>query len=171
MFRDVALSFTRLGIASLSLAKGIGPEELVRLQRLLSMRLEDVRAQGDISSLIAAAELPNVRIKLFDYSMFRPTEEDVIKGPSEQKPAEQLKAGADIWDQFIKGLRAGRRKGGGGPAPAVRAEEGAGGLSAGVRAEGLRAALFLARRAAATEFWKQERSLMKAPRMRSFRPA
>ncbi len=110
VFRDFALSLTRLGINSLSLARGLGQEELLRLQRLLSMRPEDVRAQGDIASLAEAAQLLNVKIKLVDYSMFRSSEEDVIKGPSEQKPAEQLKFGADIWDQFIKGLGANRRK-------------------------------------------------------------
>jgi hypothetical protein len=131
VFRDFALSFTRLGITSLSLAKGLGQEELLRLQRLLSMRPEDVRAQGDFASLVEAAQLPNVKIRLVDYSMFRASEEAVIKGPSEQKPVEQFKAGVDIWDQFIKGLGAKRRKGGGGTAPEVRAEGGAGGRPSG----------------------------------------
>ena len=137
VFRDVALSFTRLGISSISLVKGVAPDELVRLQRLLSMRLEDVRAQGDMSSIIASAGLPNVRIKLFDYSMFRPTEEAVIKGPAEQQPGEQAKAGADIWERFTRGLHAGRRKASGGSAPEVQAEGGAGGVSVGVSGGGI----------------------------------
>jgi hypothetical protein len=127
VFRDVALSFTRLGIASVSLARGIDPEELVRLERLLSVRIEDVRAQGDMTTVIAAAGLHTVRINLFDYSLFRPAEEDGVKKPAEHQPGEQLKAGADIWACFLKGLRAGGRRGGGGPAPAVQAEGGAGG--------------------------------------------
>jgi hypothetical protein len=65
-----------------------------------------------------------VKIKLVDYSMFRSSAEDIIKGPSEQKVAEQLKAGVDIWEQFTKGLRAAGRKSGGGPAPDVHAEAG-----------------------------------------------
>ena len=137
VFRDVALSLTRLGIASISLVKGIAPDELVRLQRLLSMRLEDVRAQGGMVSIIAAAGLPNVRIILFDYSMFRPTEEDVIKGPAEQQPGEQLKAGADIWVRFARGLHAARRMGVGGSAPEVQAEGGGGGVSSGVSGGGI----------------------------------
>jgi len=136
VFRDVALSFTRLGISSISLARGIGPDELVLLQRLLSMRAEDVRAQGDISSVIVAAGLHNVRIKLFDYSIFRPTDEDVIKGPSAHQPEENFKAGADIWESFISGLRAGRRAGGGGVAPEFHAEGGAGGFASGVSGGG-----------------------------------
>jgi HEAT repeat protein len=131
VFRDFALSLTRLGINSLSLGKGLGQEELLRLQRLLSMRPEDVRAQGDIASLAEEAQLLHVKIKLVDYSIFRSSEEDVIKGPSEQKPADQLKFGADIWDQFIKGLGANRRNGGGGTGPAARAADGGGGFSAG----------------------------------------
>jgi HEAT repeat protein len=131
VFRDFALSLTRLGITSLSLARGLDQEELLRLQRLLSLRPEDVLAKGGIASLTEAAELPNVKIKLVDYSMFRSSEEAVIKGPSEHRPVEQFMAGVDIWEQFTKGLRAGRRTGGGGPAPGGRAEGGAGRRSTG----------------------------------------
>lgn len=136
VFRDFAVSLTRLGIASLSLAKGLGQEELLRLQRLLSLRPEDIRAQGDIASLAEAAQLPNVKIRLVDYSMFRSSEEAVIKGPSEQKPSEQLNAGVDIWDQFIKGLKATRPKGRG-PSPNAGAEGGEAQLSPGGSAGGI----------------------------------
>ena len=86
VFRDFAATLNRLGITSLFISQGLQAEELLRLQRILGMRPEDVRARGDIASVAAAAGLEHVRIRLLDYSMFRPTDEAEIKGPSASPP-------------------------------------------------------------------------------------
>ncbi len=132
VFRDFAAGLNRLGITALYLSQGIEAEELLRLQRLLSMRPEDVRAQGDIASVTAAAGLQHISIKLLDYSMFRPTDEAEIKGPSASAQPEELFPAGDMWGRFTKGLRTGPGKGAGGLVAESLHQGGGGQLATGV---------------------------------------
>lgn len=132
VFRDFAATLNRLGITALFFSQGIEAEELQRLQRLLSMRPEDVRARGDIASFLAEAGFEHVKLKLLDYSMFRPTEEAEIKGPVEPPKPPDVLPGSDLWQRFTHGLRDGMKRGSGGPAAESQQDGGAGLLATGV---------------------------------------
>lgn len=132
VFRDFAATLNRLGITALFFSQGIDAQELQRLQRLLSLRPEDVRARGDITPFVEEAGFEHVRLKLLDYSVFRATEEAEIKGPGEPPKPPDILPGSDLWQRFTRGVRAGMKKGSGGPAAESRHEGGGGLLAAGV---------------------------------------
>jgi hypothetical protein len=111
VYRDFALSMNQQGIAAVTFVSGLAKEELVKFHRILTTKLEDIRASGGIGSVMAEAGILHIRIQVIDFRSFHVTEEQEIVR-SQGKPAGE-KSDAGLWQDFVTHLSAGTLAGSG----------------------------------------------------------
>jgi hypothetical protein len=106
VYRDFALSMSQQGIASVTFIGGLDREELVRFHKILTTKVEDIRASGGIDKVMADAVIPHIRIQSIDYSHFHVTEEqEIFKAPVRAGEGEE--SGSQVWQDFVTHLAAG----------------------------------------------------------------
>jgi HEAT repeat protein len=106
VYRDFALSMNQQEIASVTFIRGLEKEELVRFQRILTTKPEEIRASGGIARVMAAADIPHIRIQSIDYASFHVTEEqEIYKAPAGSGADER--SGSHVWHDFVTHLSAG----------------------------------------------------------------
>ena len=112
VYRDFALSMSQHEIASVTFVHGLDKDELVRFQRILTTKPEDIRASGGITKVIADAEIPHIRIQSIDYDSFHFTEEqEIFKASARVRGEEQ--SDSNVWQDFVTHLSAGTLVGSG----------------------------------------------------------
>jgi hypothetical protein len=104
VYREFALSMNQQGIAAVTFISGMDKEELVKFQRILTTKPEDIRAAGGIEAVMSASGVQHIRAMAIDYAGFHVTEEQEIFKPS-AKSAE--KSGSHVWQDFVSNLAAG----------------------------------------------------------------
>ena len=100
VYRDFALSMSQQEIASVTFIRGLDKNELVRFHRIITTKPEEIRASGGISAVMAAADIPHIRIQSIDYAGFHVTEEEEIFKST-------AKTGGGVWQDFVSHLSAG----------------------------------------------------------------
>ena len=78
VYRDFALAMSQHEIASVTFIRGLEKDELVRFQRILTTKPEDIRGSGGITKVMSDADIPHIRIQSIDYDSFHFTEEQEI---------------------------------------------------------------------------------------------
>ncbi len=106
VYRDFALSLNLQEIAAVTFISGLDKDELVRFHRVLTTKPEDIRASGGINSVMAATDIPHIRIQSIDYGSFHVTEErEIFKARTTS--AEREQSGSQLWQDFVTQLSAG----------------------------------------------------------------
>jgi hypothetical protein len=106
VYRDFALSMSQHEIASVTFIHGLEKDELVRFQRILTTKPEEIRDSGGITKVMADANIPHVRIQSIDYDSFHFTEEqEIFKASARAKGDEQ--SDSHVWQDFVTHLSAG----------------------------------------------------------------
>jgi len=106
VYRDFALSMSQHEIASVTFIRGLEKDELVRFQRILTTKPEDIRGSGGIIKVMADADIPHIRIQSIDYDRFHFTEEqEIFKASAKGKGDEQ--SDNHVWQDFVTHLSAG----------------------------------------------------------------
>jgi len=96
IYRDFARILFVHGIAAISFSGELRSEELQRFNEILSLKKEDVRKQGGIVSMIAAAGIQHLQVRPIDYGAFHATDEDVLTRTERET--------GELWEQFVHGL-------------------------------------------------------------------
>ncbi len=122
VYRDFALSMSQHEIASVTFIRGLEKDELVRFQRILTTKPEDIRGSGGITKVMADADIPHIRIQSIDYDSFHFTEEqEIFKASAKGKGDEQ--SDSHVWQDFVTHLSAGTLAGPGQGVSAKDAEQ------------------------------------------------
>ncbi len=101
VYKDFAQALFGVGIASITVRRGLTPEELFRFNRILSFTREEVRDCGGIEQALIDAEVRCIMVEQVDYEAFHATEEASVKASESAK--EPISA-ASLWDRFILGM-------------------------------------------------------------------
>ena len=105
-YRDFALSMNQQGIASVTFINGLDKKEIVRFNRILTTKPEDIRALGGINRVMAKVPISHIRIQSIDYGSFHATEEqEIFKTSSRDGKGQQ--SGSHLWQDFVTQLLAG----------------------------------------------------------------
>jgi hypothetical protein len=105
VYRDFALSMNQQGIAAVTFVRGLEKEELERFHRILTTKPDDIRVAGGIEKVMSDAAIRHIKILAIDYSSFHVTEEQEISR-TQAKGEEQTRA--DVWQDFVSHLAAGK---------------------------------------------------------------
>ena len=106
VYRDFALSLSQQEIASVTFINGMEKDELVRFNRILTTRSEDIRESGGIAKVMADADITHIRVQSIDYASFHVTEEqEIFKAPAGARGNEH--SDSQVWQDFVAHLAAG----------------------------------------------------------------
>jgi HEAT repeats len=105
VYRDFALSLSQHEIASITFIRGLEKDELVRFQRILTTKPEEIRGSGGITKVMADADIPHIRIQSIDYDRFHFTEEQEIFKASARGKGDAL-SDSNVWQDFVTHLSA-----------------------------------------------------------------
>lgn len=92
--KNVAAAFFERGIGALIVSRLPDREELLALLALLSLKREDVLAQGGIEKLWQEAGITALEIRAIRYDRFSGTEEERLSSESDQEHG-------SLWEQFV----------------------------------------------------------------------
>ncbi|WP_277057665.1 HEAT repeat domain-containing protein [Trichlorobacter lovleyi] len=92
--KNVAAAFFERGIGALIVSRLPDREELLALLALLSLKREDVLAQGGIEKLWQGAGITALEIRAIRYDRFSGTEEERLSSESDQEHG-------SLWEQFV----------------------------------------------------------------------
>ena len=99
VYRDLALSLSQQGIATVTFRSGLTKEELVRFHRILTTKPDEIAAAGGIEKAMSSSSINAIRIKAINYGSFHITEEQEIRTPSAPE-----RNSPDIWQDFVSHL-------------------------------------------------------------------
>ena len=94
--RNVAAAFFERGIGTLTVSRLPDREELLALLALLSLKREEVLAQGGIEKLWQEAGITALEIRAIRYDRFSGTEEELLNS----EPDKEQHHGS-LWEQFV----------------------------------------------------------------------
>lgn len=94
--RNVAAAFFERGIGALIVSRLPDREELLALLALLSLKREEILAQGGIEKLWQEAGITALEIRAIRYDRFSGTEEELLSSA----PDKELQRGS-LWEQFV----------------------------------------------------------------------
>jgi hypothetical protein len=106
VYRDFALSMSQQEIGAVTFISGMEKDELVRFNRILTTRPDDIRASGGITKVIVDADIPHIRVQSIDYASFHATEEQEIFKASAKAGGDNQSDGS-VWQDFVAHLSAG----------------------------------------------------------------
>ena len=95
--KNVAAAFFERGIGALLVSRLPDREELLALLALLSLKREEILAQGGIEKLWHEAGISALEIRAIRYDRFSGTEEELLSS----EPAKEGNRGS-LWEQFVR---------------------------------------------------------------------
>ncbi|BCR03752.1 PBS lyase [Desulfuromonas versatilis] len=101
VFRDFAQALFGVGIASITVRRGLTADELYRFNRILSFSREEVRDCGGIEQALIDSGVRCIMVEQVDYDAFRATEETSVRASDAAKAPRDP---GSLWDQFVKGI-------------------------------------------------------------------
>lgn len=100
VFRDFALTLSRMHIAYITLKKGITKDELYRFHRFITDKIDDLTV-NNLKQVVKKYEVPHMDIGFVDYRKFT---------TGDFKPVQQTQ-NVPIWERYIYGLLEGTLQG------------------------------------------------------------
>ena len=93
-----ARSLNNLRIASVTLSRSVTKEELLRLQKILTSKPEDIWAMGSLQKVLDHHQIKNISLKFLDLSYFDVTE---VKNNVQNRLKDRKEMDDDSWQSFI----------------------------------------------------------------------
>ncbi len=106
---DFAAVLKQYQIATVTIGKNLGIDELAHFLQLICMDRAKILAKGGIATVAGELNFSNIVIRAVDYSQLQLTEEDEIHSATSEKEEK-----GSVWQQFISRLTASPSSGGDG---------------------------------------------------------